>query len=118
MVKNDPNTGNFLIYRSPGGETRIEVRMQDETVWLSQKALAELFQTSVPNINQHLSAIFSEGELTPEATIKKYLIVQTEGKRDVSRQIDHYNLQAIIAVGYRPFAARNPVSYLGNRATA
>ncbi|MEZ6129050.1 MAG: virulence RhuM family protein [Planctomycetaceae bacterium] len=94
-------SGNFLIYDAPDGSTRIDVRIQDETVWLSQKAMAELFQTSVPNINQHLSTIFAEGELTPEATIKKYLIVRTEGKREVSRKIDHYNLQAIIAVGYR-----------------
>lgn len=71
----DDSPGDFLIYDSPDGKTQIEVRMQDETVWLSQKAMAELFQTSVPNINQHLSTIFAEGELTPEATIKKCLIV-------------------------------------------
>ena len=97
----DDSPGDFLIYDAPDGNTRIEVRMQDETVWLTQKQMAELFQTSVPNINQHLATIFADGELTTEATIKKYLIVQSEGKREVSRQIDHYNLQAIIAVGYR-----------------
>lgn len=97
----DDSPGDFLIYDAPDGNTRIEVRMQDETVWLTQKQLAELFQTSVPNINQHLATIFADGELATEATIKKYLIVQTEGKREVCRQIDHYNLQAIIAVGYR-----------------
>jgi hypothetical protein len=97
----DDSPGDFLIYDAPDGDTRIEVRMQDETVWLTQKQMAELFQTSVPNINQHLATIFADGELATEATIKKYLIVQTEGKREVSRQIDHYNLQAIIAVGYR-----------------
>ena len=97
----DDSPGGFLIYDAPDGNTRIEVRMQDETVWLTQKQMAELFQTSIPNINQHLATIFADGELTFEATIKKYLIVQTEGKREVSRHIDHYNLQAIIAVGYR-----------------
>ena len=79
------NSGNFLIYDSPDGQTRIEVRMLNETVWLSQKAIAELFQSSVPYINQHLSAIFSEGELESEATIKKYLIVRKEG--DCERKV-------------------------------
>ena len=92
---------SFLIYRSPDGNTRIEVRMQAETVWLTQKQLAELFQTSKQNVSLHLQNVFDEGELAADSTVKKYLTVQTEGKRDVSRQIDHYNLQATIAVGYR-----------------
>ena len=95
------NSGEFLIYAAPDGNTRIEVRMQAETVWLTQKQLAELFQTSKQNVSLHLQNVFDEGELAADSTVKKYLTVQTEGKRDVSRQIDHYNLQAIIAVGYR-----------------
>lgn len=72
-----------------------------ETVWLSQKAMADLFQTTKQNISQHLQTIYEDGELHPEATVKKYLTVQTEGNREVSRTVDHYNLDAILAVGYR-----------------
>ncbi len=97
----DDSPGDFLIYDAPDGNTRIEVRMQDETVWLTQKQMAELFQTSKQNISLHLQNVFDEGELAADSTVKKYLTVQTEGKREVSRQIDHYNLEAIIAVGYR-----------------
>ena len=95
------NPGDFLLYETEDGQTRIEVRLADETVWLPQRLIAELFQTTVPNVNQHIKTIYEEGELRPEATIKKYLIVQTEGKREVSRQVDHYNLDVIISVGYR-----------------
>jgi hypothetical protein len=95
------NPGDFLLYETEDGQTRIEVRLAEETVWLPQRLIAELFQTTIPNINQHLKTIYEEGELRPEATIKKYLIVQKEGKREVSRQVDHYNLDAIISVGYR-----------------
>ena len=97
----DDSPDDFLIYDAPDGNTRIEVRMQNETVWLTQKQMAELFQTSVPNINQHLATIFADGELASEATIKKYLIVQTEGKREVSRQIDHYNLDDFLRLSDR-----------------
>lgn len=95
-----PNT-DFLFYEADDGKTKIQVRIQDETVWMSQKALAELFDIAVPTINHHIMNIFDEKELLPEATIRKYLIVQTEGRREVERLIDHYNLEMIIAVGYR-----------------
>lgn len=95
------NPGDFLLYETEDGQTRIEVRLAEETVWLPQRLIAELFQTTIPNVNQHLKTIYEEGELRPEATIKKYLIVQKEGKREVSRQVDHYNLDVIISVGYR-----------------
>ena len=72
------NKGEILIYQSPQGTTKVDVRMQDETVWLSQNQMAELFQTSVPNINMHIRNIYEEGELTENPTIKKSLIVQTE----------------------------------------
>jgi hypothetical protein len=94
-------SGQVVLYQSRDGTTRIEVRLEGDTVWLPQRAIAELFQTTVPNVNQHLKAIYDEGELSPEATIKRYLIVQTEGQREVTRHVDHYNLEAIIAVGYR-----------------
>ena len=95
------NRSEIVLYQAEDGRTRVEVRLENETAWLTQHTMAELFQTSVPNINQHITAIYDEKELQPEATIKKYLIVQTEGDRQVSRQLDHYNLDMIIAVGYR-----------------
>jgi hypothetical protein len=95
------DSGEFILYQTEDGQTRIDVRMADETVWLSQKAIADLFQTTKQNVSQHLQAIYEEGELRPEATVKKYLTVQTEGSREVSRTVDHYNLDAILAVGYR-----------------
>lgn len=91
----------ILIYQSEDGQTRIEVQLRDETVWLTQKHMAELFQTTVPNINLHLKNIFEEGELDERATIKDSLIVQNEGARQVRRTQKLYNLDAIISVGYR-----------------
>lgn len=91
----------FILYTTPSGDVKLEVFLQDETIWLTQKMMAELFQVSVSAINQHIKNIFSEGELSPESTIKKYLIVQKEGARNISREVDYYNLDAIIAVGYR-----------------
>lgn len=91
----------IIIYQTASGETKLEVRLENETVWLTQKLMAELFQTTVPNINMHLKNVFEEGELDPTATIKDFLIVRTEGNREVSRTIELYNLDAIISVGYR-----------------
>src|SRR5690554_1860410 len=99
---NTPNNNSqLLIYQSPSGEVKIDVRLDNETVWLTQKLMAELFQTSVPNINMHLKSIYEDGELTESATIKDFLIVQKEGDRDISRKQKFYNLDAIISVGYR-----------------
>lgn len=95
------NKSQIIIYVSESGETKLEVRLDNETVWLTQKMMAQLFQTSVPNINLHLKNIFEEGELVEEATIKDFLIVQTEGNRKVERKQQFYNLDAIISVGYR-----------------
>ena len=94
-------SSQILLYKTEDGYSRIEVRLENETVWLSQKLLAELFQKDVRTINEHIKNIYTEGELEPEATIRKFRIVQTEGKRQVSRSIDFYNLDIIIAVGYR-----------------
>jgi len=82
-------------------ENRVEVRLQDETVWLSQAQLAELFQTSKSNVSEHIKNIFAEGELEPDATVRKFRTVQIEGSRKVSREIEHYNLDLIISLGYR-----------------
>ncbi len=91
----------IIFYRTPSGEQRIEVVYKDENFWMSQKALADLFAVGTPAINKHLKNIFESGELEPEPTISKMEIVRTEGKREVRRNIDFYNLDAIIAVGYR-----------------
>jgi hypothetical protein len=93
--------GDLVLYRTEDGRTRVECRFAEGTIWLTQVQLAELFQTSVPNINLHLKAIYGEGELEERATIKSYLMVRTEGTRSVSRDVLHYSLPAILAVGYR-----------------
>ncbi|MBM4396976.1 MAG: virulence RhuM family protein [Deltaproteobacteria bacterium] len=98
--------GEFLLYRSEDGGVRIECRFDRGTVWLSQAAMAELFQTSVPNVSIHLKAIYRERELSEPATIKDYLTVRTEGGRRVSRRVRCYSLDAILAVGYRVRSAR------------
>ena len=91
----------LLIYQTQSGATKFEVRLENETVWLTQKLMAELFQTTIPNINMHLKSIYEEGELDEDATIQEFLIVQKEGNRSVSRNQKMYNLDAIISVGYR-----------------
>ena len=95
------NKSQLLIYQTESGKTKIEVRLENETVWLTQQLMAELFQTSKQNISLHINNIFNEGELQPEATVKEYLTVQQEGKRKVKRSLDYYNLDMIISVGYR-----------------
>jgi hypothetical protein len=90
-----------LIYQAEDGAIKIDVRFENETVWLTQQAMAELFQTTVPNISMHLRNIFEEGELRQSATVQNYLTVRQEGSRQVSRSLEYYNLDAIISVGYR-----------------
>ncbi|MED3654292.1 virulence RhuM family protein [Heyndrickxia sporothermodurans] len=92
---------SFLMYQTENGDTKIQVRLEGETVWMTQKAMAELFQTSPQNITLHIKNIYEEGELSEEATCKNYLQVQNEGEREVKRRVKHYNLEMIIAVGYR-----------------
>ena len=93
--------GEILFYQTEDGRTRVECRFEQETLWITQAAMAELFQTTPQNITRHLKAIFAEGELSEEATCKQYLQVQMEGRRKVSRKRKFYNLEAILAVGYR-----------------
>ena len=95
------NTSEILIYKNPGGDIKIDVRLDEETVWLTQKQMAELFQVKPQNITMHLKNIYLEGELNEEATCKDFLQVQTEGSRKVERKQKFYNLDAIISVGYR-----------------
>ena len=97
------SAAEYLTFVAAGGnsEASVEMRYEDENIWLTQKMMAALYDVSVPAINQHLKRIFSDNELEPEATVKKYLIVQTEGSRQVQRSVEHYSLQAIIAVGFK-----------------
>ncbi|MBN8448564.1 MAG: virulence RhuM family protein [Candidatus Accumulibacter sp.] len=96
-----PGKGQFLVYEAEDGRIKIDVRLDEETLWLPQAQLAELFQTSQQNISLHIQHIYEEGELLPETTHKKYLLVRVEGGREVKRLVDHYNLDLIISVGYR-----------------
>ncbi len=93
--------GEVIVYEAPGGEVQVEVRLERETAWLSQRAMAEVFQTTSENVLMHLKNVFSDNELEEGATTKDLLVVRTEGKREVKRWIKHYNLDAIISVGYR-----------------
>jgi hypothetical protein len=99
-----PPQGQLLIYQD--GALKVQVRIDGQTVWLTQRLIAELYQVTVPTINEHLKGIYDEGELDPRPTVRKFRIVQTEGTRRVSREMDHYNLDVILAVGYRVRSSR------------
>ena len=95
-----PNSG-VILYQTEDGRTRIQCRFENETLWLTQVIISELFQVTVPTVNEHLKGIYAEGELAAGATVRKFRIVRIEGKRKVTREIEHYNLDAILAVGFR-----------------
>jgi hypothetical protein len=99
--KPGPPLGEIVLYQTEDGHTRLECRFADETLWLSQALMAELFQKDVRTINEHLQNVYKEGELHPGATIRKFRIVHLEGRREVTREVEHYSLDAILAVGYR-----------------
>lgn len=101
MDNTEPKFSDIIFYTSPEGNVSIEVIFNDETFWLNQKRMSELFGVDVRTVNEHLQNIFKTKELQKDSTIRKIRIVQKEGLRDVSRDIDFYNLDAIIAVGYR-----------------
>jgi hypothetical protein len=96
-----PPGSEIVFYQTEDGRSRIQVRLAAETVWITQALMAALYQTTKQNISQHIQNIFEEGEADPAATVKQYLTVQTEGSREVRRATDHYNLDVILAVGYR-----------------
>ena len=98
--------GQILLYQTPDGVTKIEVKLQDETVWLSLDQMAELFQRNKSTISRHIKNVFEEGELQPDSTVAFFATVQTEGKRKVERDIAYYNLDMIISVGYRVHSYR------------
>ena len=98
--------GQFLLYQTPDGESKIEVKLQDDTVWLSLDQMAELFQRNKSTISRHIKNVLEEGELLADSTIANFATVQNEGKRHVERQITYYNLDMIISVGYRDHSYR------------
>ncbi|MEI7952532.1 MAG: RhuM family protein [Synechococcaceae cyanobacterium ELA182] len=98
----EPSSASGLIlYQTEDGKTRIQCRFEDESLWLTQAQIADLFQTTPQNITQHIKAIYEEGELSEDSTCKPLLQVRSEGGRQVRRQLSHYSLQAILAVGFR-----------------
>lgn len=97
----DTNQSSLLLYETADGQARIEVQLTDETVWLSQKLMSELFQKDVRTINKHIQNIYAEGELKPDSTIRQFRMHNAEGLREVIRPVDFYNLDVIISVGYR-----------------
>jgi len=104
LVPEEPS--EFLLYQTEDGLARVHIRLYEGTVWLTQKQLAELYQTGVPSVSEHLTNIFREGELDPEATIRKFRTLRKEGNRSISRVIEHYSLTVVLAVGYRVRSAR------------
>ncbi len=101
-----PPSGEFLLYTSADGKVKLDIRLQDETLWMTQQMMAELFQTSVHNIIQHVGNIYEDGELQREGTCKDFLQVRQEGKRKVKRSLTFYNLDMVISVGYRVNSVR------------
>ena len=101
-----PDEGQLILYQTEAGTVRIEVLYQSDTFWLNQKKIAELFGVKLPTISYHLKEIYDTGELAREATLRKIRRVQREGERDVARDIEFYNLDAIISVGYRVNSAQ------------
>jgi len=97
-LQNEPEPAEFLLYQTEDGQTRLEVLLQEDTVWLTQKRMAELFQKNVRTVNEHIQNIFDEGELTPESVIRNFRITADDGKLYITK---HYNLDVIISVGYR-----------------
>lgn len=101
MMNGNNLNSEMVVYVGDDGKPQIQARLQDENMWLTQVQLAQVLQTTRQNIGQHIKNIYEEKELDPSATIKKFFIVQTEGDREVSRNIEHYSLDMVIALGYR-----------------
>jgi hypothetical protein len=100
-MKNSPLNSSLILYQTEDGQTRIEVRLLEETVWLNQAQMCELFDKDKRTISEHIQNVFKEGELSADPTVRKFRTVQIEGSREVTRQVDYYNLDVIISVGYR-----------------
>jgi len=94
-------SGEVVVYEAPDGGARVEVVIGDDTVWLTQRQMADLFESTVPSINEHIKNTYGEGEISEGATVREFRIVRSEGRRQIRRRIQHYNLDVIISVGYR-----------------
>ena len=101
LMENKYDSNNIIIYQSADGETKIDVKLENETIWLSQQQMAELYKTTKQNISLHIKNIFDEHELDENSTVKEFLTVQSEGSRSVERNVKYYNLDMIISLGYR-----------------
>lgn len=99
----------LVLYQTEDGRTKIECRFEQGSIWLPQRQIAELFGVTVPTVNEHISGIYGDGELAQEATIRSFRIVRTEGNRSVTREVEHYNLQLVLAVGFRVRSNRGVV---------
>lgn len=106
MTHDDPTHGAIVLYQTDDGRTRIRCRFEDQSLWLTQALIAELFDKDVRTVSEHLNNIYDDAELTRQATIRKFRIVRLEGSREVARDLEHYSLPAILAVGYRVRSAR------------
>lgn len=95
------NKGEIVIYQTKDGKTNLDVKIEKDTVWLTQKQIAALFKKGVPGVNEHIKNIYKEGELDESSTIRNFRIVQREGGRDTEREVSHYSLDVVISVGYR-----------------
>lgn len=95
------NEGNIIIYQDEDGVTKVSVIFNDEDIWLNQNQIAQIYKTTQENISMHIKNIYNDKELNSDSTNKKFLLVQNEGNRQVKRNVDHYNLDMIIALGYR-----------------
>ena len=95
------NTGKILIYQNEKGDTKVDVYFAEDTIWMTQKSMCELYRVAKSSISEHIRNILEDGELDEEATVRKFRTVQAEGSRQVSRELDYYNLDMILAVGYR-----------------
>ena len=100
---NEMQKSQFLIYRTEDGRIKLDVRFEDETVWLTQAMIADLFQSSKANVSEHIANIYAEGELTPEATVRKFRTVRQEGTRQVERELEFYNLDLTATIVSFPF---------------
>ena len=101
-MSNEPlPQSEIILYQTEDGRTRVQCRFENKTLWLTQALIAELFQVTVPTVNEHLKGVFAEGEQTAAATIRNFRVVRLEVRREVARDIEHYNLDAILDVGFR-----------------
>lgn len=100
-MKREKLDNKIVLYQDENGVTKVSVRFSDEDLWLTQNQIAEIYDTTQPNISMHIDGILADGELSAKATHQKFLLVQTEGRRQVKREINHYNLDMVIAIGYR-----------------